>query len=551
MRIPKLNTEKLLTTLIAIGFVIWGAAFIYKSSFIALDGKRYFSLFDDAMISMRYAWNFSHNIGLVWNRGEFVQGYTNLLMTLLMAFPSWILDKSNAVLFIQILGMGFMLAIAFTSMEISDHIIPTGSSQAPNRTFIRVLTFFCALSYYPLVYWSLMGMETGLLSLLTLSAILFAFRYTKSKKSVDLFLVSVFLGLAFLTRNDSLISAVLIFAYIFWDASQTNGPTGWKKYQSLFAAIGFILLFVIAETAFQYFYYGEFLPNTYTLKLTGMPLLTRLANGFSFVTPFLIACSFILVLSFLEVIFDFQKQKLLIMSLMLSTIAYQIYVGGDPWVYWRIMAPMFPVLTILFISTITALFSAVSNTQTFRNYFFRNPIVPEKYLKPGMIAALILVGLVLANASFWQEITLIQGAYQTDANGRNINLAIALDKITTPDASIGVLWAGTLPYYLDRKSIDFLGKSDRYIANLPPDLTGVTGWNGMSSVPGHNKYDLFYSIKKLQPTYVQTLSWGGQNVADWAQNTYEKVDYEGLTLYLFKKSPDVLWKKLAIPASPN
>jgi hypothetical protein len=59
-------------------FVIWSAGFIYRSSFMALDGARYFSLFDDAMISMRYAWNLSHGNGLVWNAGERVQGYTNL-----------------------------------------------------------------------------------------------------------------------------------------------------------------------------------------------------------------------------------------------------------------------------------------------------------------------------------------------------------------------------------------------------------------------------------------------------------------------------------------
>ena len=27
----------------------------------------------------------------------------------------------------------------------------------------------------------------------------------------------------------------------------------------------------------------------------------------------------------------------------------------------------------------------------------------------------------------------------------------------------------------------------------------------MTSVPGHNKYDLHYSIRQLRPTYAQTL----------------------------------------------
>ncbi len=78
--------EKTIITVVSIDFVIWSVAFIYGSSFIAVDGKRYFCLFDDAMISMRYAWNFSHGLGLVWNQGEYIQGYTNFLMTLLMSF---------------------------------------------------------------------------------------------------------------------------------------------------------------------------------------------------------------------------------------------------------------------------------------------------------------------------------------------------------------------------------------------------------------------------------------------------------------------------------
>lgn len=52
--------------------------YIYQTSFI-VNGDRYFVLFDDAMISMRYARNFAEGNGLVWNPGETpVEGYTNL-----------------------------------------------------------------------------------------------------------------------------------------------------------------------------------------------------------------------------------------------------------------------------------------------------------------------------------------------------------------------------------------------------------------------------------------------------------------------------------------
>src|SRR5215210_2302443 len=63
----------------------FSAAFIARSAF-SFDGKTYFSLFDDSMISMRYGRNLAEGHGLVWNPGgERVEGFTNLLWTLWMA----------------------------------------------------------------------------------------------------------------------------------------------------------------------------------------------------------------------------------------------------------------------------------------------------------------------------------------------------------------------------------------------------------------------------------------------------------------------------------
>ncbi len=103
--------------------------------------------------------------------------------------------------------------------------------------------------------------------------------------------------------------------------------------------------------------------------------------------------------------------------------------------------------------------------------------------------------------------------------------------VTKDNATVGSFWAGSIPYYTGRVAIDFLGKSDRHIAQLAPDLSGKVRWNGMRSVPGHNKYDLSYSIATLQPTYVQSFVWGSQNITDWAKPRYTKVQYCGVELF--------------------
>lgn len=547
MDVPNRKLEKVVIALISIGFVIWSAAFIYRSSFIAVDnGKRYFCLFDDAMVSMRYAWNFSHGSGLVWNQGERIQGYTNLLMTLLMSFATLVFDKSTAVLFIQILGVGLMLAIAYVNMKISDHIFRNEDYQ--RRALLRVLSFFCALSYYPLVYWSLMGMETGLLTLLLLIGILAAFNYTISKISPLLFLVAGCFGLAFLTRNDSAIFAILVWLYIILEISKSK--TVRKGLLQFVAAINLYFLFVVGQLVFQYLYYGELLPNTYTLKLTGMPILARISNGVGFVTPFLIVTAFILILSGRELVFNFRKEKMLLFSIVISTIVYQVYIGGDPWNYWRIMSPSMPLLSVLFISAINAIILVVSSAQAFRVYFLRYPIFKEKHVAQilgSLVVLLTLIGMLSANIRFLPEILFSRKPYQTEYNQSNVNTAIVINQLTTPSATVGVFWAGSIPYFTDKRAIDFLGKSDRYIAQLPPDVSGMRSWSGMRSVPGHNKYDLNYSIKTLEPTYVQGFQWGTQDLSQWAETRYVKVEYDGVSLFLLKDSPAVLWNKINIP----
>lgn len=132
------------------------------------------------------------------------------------------------------------------------------------------------------------------------------------------------------------------------------------------------------------------------------------------------------------------------------------------------------------------------------------------------------------------------------ANRVNTDSAIAIDALTQPQASIGVIWAGTLPYYADRPAVDFLGKSDAHIARLPADISGAVSWDGMISVPGHNKYNLEYSIIQLQPTYVQSFSWGYDTVKPYVMQNYVRVEYHGAlgtkTVFLRKDSPLVCWE---------
>ena len=503
-------------------FVGWALAFIYNSSYVAMDERRYFNLFDDAMISMRYAWNFAHGQGLVWNAGERVEGYTNLLMTLLMSLAALVLDKRYAVLAVQLTGIFFGLGSAFLAVKIFENV------RALEKNALRYLIFVVVLLYYPLQYWSLLGMETGLLAFLLGAGVLCSLKYAEKLEVKYLWWMSACFGLAYLTRNDSLLFTALAFLYLL--PTLRHG----RRSVLLFLAAGMLYgAFVIGQTVFRYDYYGAVMPNTYTLKLVGMPLVERLQNGWGFIQPFLKETGVILLLALAGTVVIPSRQKAYLLGLSLTSILYQVYVGGDPWSYWRIMSPTMPFLLILFVLA----------CEGFLKLAF-------KPLRGSVLNALLTVavlgGLLQANFRFLPEMSLSELPYDNEASRKHTDLALALNTVTNESATIGVFWAGTTPYYADRFVLDFLGKSDPYIANLPPDLSGKIGWNGMNSVPGHNKYDLNYSIVELRPTYVQDLVWGGQDLSSWGMEHYASVRYKGVRMYLLKDSPAVDWEKVEL-----
>ena len=76
--------SKWLVILLLLAYVTQGVHYIYRTSFVS--DQRVFTLWDDGMISMRYAKNLAEGAGLVWNvDGDRVQGFSNLGLTLFMA----------------------------------------------------------------------------------------------------------------------------------------------------------------------------------------------------------------------------------------------------------------------------------------------------------------------------------------------------------------------------------------------------------------------------------------------------------------------------------
>jgi len=498
------------------GFVAWAARFIDATSLVALNGQHYFALFDDAMISMRHAWNFAHGHGLVWNPGEHVEGYTNLLMVLVMAIPNALVEQRLAVLSVQVFGVATMIGIAALTGQIAVLLVPSASPRA--RAAARLAGYAAALAYYPLAYWSLLGMETGLLTLLLLAAVAALLVYRRSGDLRWARGMAVLLGLCYLTRPESLLLAGLAMLAFLALARTAPAPVAWRQViavGALFAALP------LAQHIFRWWYYdGALFANTYTLKAEGLPLDERIGYGWDYTAPFLREHALLLALAAAGVALRRRIDTALLGAMIAALLAYQVFVGGDvpAWTYWRMTAPAMPLVFALAIAGLVTVARAR----------------PARWVAAGAaLAGAIALGVALDR--FWPEMAFDVPPYQAPLNAINVDKALLIDAVTAPDATLGVFWGGTVPYYNpERTAIDYLGKSDPVIAALAPDPDDpMRGW------PGHNKRDLAYSIQTLQPTYSEEFAIGSSDIRAWGREHYTAlVHSQNRDLVLFFKTGD-------------
>ncbi|HEY5983392.1 MAG TPA: hypothetical protein VIU38_07950, partial [Anaerolineales bacterium] len=263
-------------------------------------------------------------------------------------------------------------------------------------------------------------------------------------------------------------------------------------------------------------------------KLTGMPLLDRLRDGLGFTSLYLVTHLIFLGVCIWGTALNPDRRKVLYLTLAVMPILYQIYVGGDPVRMWRVITPSQPAAALLF---------ALAAVELLRRWRL-SPSAPRGSRVFGYLTALATLSV---NLIFTPYILFREQWFPMDFYNVRINAAVAVNAVTTENASVSVLAAGVIPYYTDRHAYDMLGKSDPYIARLPADLSGAVGWGGMRSVPGHNKYDLEYSVEKLLPTYAETSMWGRQDITAWMELHYVRATYKGVELWLLKGSPDVTW----------
>jgi len=491
-------------------------AFVLRPACVG-HGVRYFTLVDDAMISMRYAQHIAAGAGPVWNVGQPpIEGFTNPAWVAWMAIVQGAaVPERMTSLVIELSGLVALLVNLVVIARLSDAL--TGG-----RFLARAIAAPLVAFHYPLVFWTLRGMEVGVLVLLIDYALLVLVRAAKDDSPPPLMpLALATIGLVAI-RMDGLVPVLVIFGF---------AASEWTRHGSLRKTIALALVIVVALgmlTAVRLHTFGDWLPNTYYLKVNGVPFAVRIRGGlyrfFRFDIKDVAVAIAIVTIGFAWFPALWSRRHAWLAGLFLAVAAYSIYVGGDFAEDAVGGANRFVVLGV------PALFVLVG-------------VVCSEIMEPFTLDArrAVVVATCVAACITWAgddsryKRWVLADAHMTETDIPLARLGLALRDRTGPAAVIAAHSAGQIGFFSRRTIVDLLGKSDRRIAHGPP---------AGPFIPGHNKWNYAYSIGELQPDVIADADMDAvrflaghpeyERLADtlWVRRNSRQVDRTGLTTRL-------------------
>ncbi|MBX7257061.1 MAG: hypothetical protein K1Y02_11930 [Candidatus Hydrogenedentes bacterium] len=431
----------------------------------------YFPGVDDAYISLRYALNFFRGDGLIWNPGqEAVQGYSNLLYTLLLSVGFLFFDKYQiyewAFVINVLAGIGVVLVL-FRFFRSSNRL-----GEGAALTMAYLLALCPALSYW---IWS--GMETiPVLFLQVLVWIAVQTIVDKKERNGSLLFIGASVLLV-LSRADGFVMPVFGVAYLALVQRQVRT-----------ACIlgGIVALTFVSLALWQHAYYGDWLPNTVRAKVQDGTLPERILVALKMLfvtfsvrgteiphTPFFFRLGLWLPLlavtchAFVVIRKDGFKGLPFPSFFVWAWLLYWIRNGGDHFDD-RFLVLWWP----------AGLYSAVwlSNLPARHSYRCRLLVI----LTVSLVYALSMIPSQPGGYNAYSF-----KAWPKDLYDHVRQLADLLNRRYNGEY-IAVIGAGYLPYFSGNPAVDCLGLNDRTIACTPAAF----------QFPGHNKHNEQYLMSR-------------------------------------------------------
>ena len=485
----------LLSILILFGSILF---YLVLKTSNEIAGTRYFVLPDDGMISMRFARNLMSGLGLVWNQGERVQGFTSPAWTLIMAVVHWIGVPSRlASLPMQVGSAAIdLLTAVYIWWRVNERTGPDWGIGAA----AAYLASSCAIC------WAISGWETSAITLgwaLALDPVL-----EENPRAIDAWRSLIVAGVTVLFRPDA--ELLLAALALYWASTAKS-----NERLSVVAAVMVAVVPAVALAVFQRGYYGSWIPNTATLKRSAGILSVRPGIEYVLMSIFRYPFNAVVVAGGIFGARRLRRPAVTLLAALAGTyLLYVVAVGGDHFKHARFLLPILPTATVL---AADALSRIRIGSDARRKFLIR-------------AAAVAMIGLIVLD--FGDE-AFVRVPLQKNFNRYALNTALALrDLAAGKNPTIGVFLAGTIPYF--NPSIrfhDMLGKNDLHIART----------RAHCGEPGHNRWDYDYSLDHVKPDLIITSypilkqkpslrETGFRQVCDYYQDLYNQSQFAALYL---------------------
>ena len=409
---------------------------------------------DDAYISFRYAANFLAGKGLVYNAGEHVEGYTNFLWVMILAFFKGVFGL-DFVFFSRLLGVlsGSVIFILLVFLF--------KQSFKTTPPVLLFSLFIMLSSNLSLPYWAISSLETAAFSCIVLVSIATEYKYPR--------ITPALLIIATLLRPEG----VIIFAAIFINRFIAERKVPWF----------FSLLYItplLPFMAFKIWYYGSVFPNPFYAKSgTG---LEYIKSGFEYAWFFARSIGvygIVFLAPLLAVKKLWHRYSLLYIVVMLYTM-YIVWVGGDVLPAYRFFVPVVPMLYFLFELSLIEFAALLHITPKYAQF------------------AVLFAAAIFSYLSYFQTHDYIFTCRERETGlGAKMNfMSTMLKTHGGQEFSLATTTIGLIGYeLLDHRVIDLLGLTDKYIAQHPETVEGITAsWK-------ERRFNCRYLLEQ-QPTYI-------------------------------------------------
>ncbi len=348
-----MRTIRYLRSFLGADAALTAAPFLLLGSLVIIEGVQRASalrwLSDDIFITFRYIDQWFAGHGLVYNPGEYVEGYTHPLWLLLLSGWRWLgFDMVSGSTLFGIVSQGLLLA---TMVYASWRMAGRASNALPVAAAAVAL-------HYDAAVWATSGLETALFTFLVAAAVV-VFSVPDIGERARLLTTGALLVLATLTRPDGILFLITMGLIVI--AREWSRGSGGAEVRTRLLQFALPSLIFIPYAVWKVFYYGDLLPNTYYAKSGGG---AHIAQGLTYAWMFVkgypstmavLAAFLALPIAFsgkrpfraaLASIFADRSLSLSVVCLLLSvvyTLLFVVRVGGD-FMYARFMVPVVPLL---------------------------------------------------------------------------------------------------------------------------------------------------------------------------------------------------------------